>query len=73
MTRATRPDGRDPDEDRWIEALLGARMRFHEADRDQPTYRRWSQLYHRLYDPAFHGQPPFDPAPGVRLVRREEP
>ena len=43
--------------DRWIEALLGARMRFH-IDRDpaslrlrredywQATYTRWSQLYH---------------------------
>lgn len=39
----------EPARDAWIEALLGARLRFHlpentiEAGR---LYRRWSQLYH---------------------------
>lgn len=67
-----RPDGRNPDEDRWIEALMGARLRFHEADRDQPTYKRWAQLYHRLYDPAYQGEAPYQPVRGIRWLRREE-
>ncbi len=36
--------------DRWIEALLGARLRFHHASMTQAeggrVYKRWSQLYH---------------------------
>lgn len=47
--------------DRWIEALLGARLRFHATDDVNDSdpvrrayartywrhvYRRWSQLYH---------------------------
>jgi hypothetical protein len=45
-----------PARDAWIEALLGARLRFHveQVDDDgsmpidvaRTTYRRWSQLYH---------------------------
>lgn len=67
----TRIDGANPDADRWIEALLGARMRFHpDRDATRDTYRRWAQLYHRLYDPAHQGEPPYQPPAGPRLVRR---
>lgn len=46
-------DGRDWDQDRWIEALLGARLRFHASwpgPHDstaywERVYRRWGQLY----------------------------
>lgn len=49
------PDGKRPDSDRWIEALLGGRLRFHvtaEYSRAafwERVYKRWSQLYHRTY------------------------
>lgn len=53
-----KPDGLRPDTDRWIEAILGARLRFHgsragtdPAERRywQRVYKRWAQLYHRTY------------------------
>ena len=52
-----RPDGDRPDSDRWIEAVLGARLRFHASVTPgipgstywSGVYRRWSQLYHRTY------------------------
>jgi hypothetical protein len=44
VTRDERLDG-------WMEALLGARLRFHAnamtIQQAEPIYRRWSQLYHR--------------------------
>lgn len=52
------PDGVRPDSDRWIEAILGARLRFHAdasgnanvpASYWQRVYQRWGQLYHRVY------------------------
>lgn len=36
--------------DRWIEALLGARLRFHDDYRqDTLTYDRWRELYRTAY------------------------
>ena len=38
--------------DRWIEALLGGRLRFHRDElnaKDNRTYRRWNELYATAY------------------------
>jgi hypothetical protein len=66
VEEVTMPDGTRPAADRWIEALLGARLRFHAGPGGGAfdpaavaywgrVYKRWSQLYHRLYDPASYG------------------
>jgi hypothetical protein len=52
-----KPDGLRPDVDRWMEAVLGARLRFHARDIERTeywgsVYKRWAQLYHRTYDPS---------------------
>ncbi len=36
--------------DRWIEALLGGRLRFHDAyQQDTRTYDRWRELHRTAY------------------------
>ena len=42
--------------DRWLEALMGARLRFHCIDEPKAhfgywgrVYKRWSQLYHQQH------------------------
>lgn len=62
------PDGDRQDADRFIEAVLGARLHFHFALGSVKTeeqnvrygkvYKRWAQLYHRIYDPVRYSAKP---------------